>query len=213
MERLFIKICGITNVEDALSAVESGADALGFNFFPNSKRFIVPEKAGEILSAIRASIARVGVFVNPERTYVHAAVRRAGLNAIQFSGNETPPEVAGYHSRIFKAIHVSDAASLQEMKSFAVDAFLLDTHRQEQFGGTGETFDWDLALRAKEFGKVILAGGLTPENVVAAVRSVRPFGVDVCSGVELQARIKDKRKMREFIERAREAHAESEKTS
>ena len=204
MERLFVKICGVTNADDALCAAESGADAIGFNFYPSSKRFIAPEKAREVVEGLDPAVMRVGVFVNPERDEVEAVVSEVGLDALQLSGNETPDDVSRYRMKVFKAIHVLSVDSLREMKTFEVDAFLLDTYRDGDFGGTGETFDWDVARKAKQFGKVILAGGLKPENVAAAVRLVRPYGVDVSSGVELRPGIKDHKKIREFIRRARQ---------
>ncbi len=204
MDRLFVKICGVTNADDATCAVESGADAIGFNFYPSSKRFVVPEKAREISEVLGGSILRVGVFVNPARDYVDATIRQVALNAIQFSGNETPDDVSGYKLKVFKAIHITGVESLASLNSYGVDAFLLDTYRDEEFGGTGETFDWDVARKAKQFGKVILAGGLTPENVSTAVRLVQPYGIDVSSGVELRPGIKDHKKIRDFILRARE---------
>ncbi len=208
MNRLFVKICGVTNADDAICALENGADAIGFNFYPSSKRYILPEQAREISEALDVSILRVGVFVNPARDYVDATMREVALNAIQFSGNESPDDVHGYKVKIFKAIHITGVESLAAMKSYAVDAFLLDTHRDGNFGGTGGTFDWDVARKAKQFGKVILAGGLTPQNVSAAVRLVRPYGVDVSSGVESLPGIKDHKKIRDFIRRAREEHAQ-----
>lgn len=208
MDRLFVKICGVTNIEDAACAVESGADAIGFNFYPSSKRFIVPEKARAISESLDASILRVGVFVNSARDYVDTAIRTVALNAIQFSGNEVPDDVSGYQLKVFKAIHITGVESLDRMKLFGVDAFLLDTHREGDFGGTGETFDWDVARKAKQFGNVIMAGGLTPQNVSAAVRLVHPYGVDVSSGVEARPGIKNHKKIADFIRRAREAHAQ-----
>lgn len=207
MDRLFVKICGVTNADDANCAVECGADAIGFNFYPPSKRFIVSEKAHEISEALDVSILRTGVFVNPARDYVNATIRQVALDAIQFSGNEMPDDVSGYTLKVFKAIHITGVESLAAMKSYCVDAFLLDTHRDGDFGGTGETFDWDVARKGKQFGRVILAGGLTPENVSAAVRLVQPYGVDVSSGVEARPGIKDHKKIRDFIRRAREEHA------
>lgn len=194
-------------MDDAACAVESGADAVGFNFYPSSKRFIIPEKAHEISETLDISILRVGVFVNSAPGYVDSTILQVALNAIQFSGNETPDEVSGYQLKVFKAIHITGVESLAAMKSYSVDAFLMDTHRDGDFGGTGETFDWDVARKARQFGKVILAGGLTPENVSAAVRLVRPYGVDVSSGVELRPGIKNHKKVRDFIRRAREEYA------
>jgi len=206
MESLFIKICGVTNADDALCAAESGADAIGFNFYPSSKRFIDPDQVNEICEALDMPIFRVGVFVNPARDYVETAIKKAALNAIQFSGNEIPGDVSGYGRKVFKAIHISGVESLAAMNLYNVEAFLLDTYRDGDYGGTGETFDWDVARKAKQFGKVILAGGLTPKNVSAAVRLVRPYGVDVSSGVEVRPGVKDHKKIKDFIRRAREEH-------
>ena len=211
MDRLFVKICGVTNAHDAMCALESGADAIGFNFYPSSKRFILPEQAGEISKVLDDSILRVGVFVNPAREYVNATLRKLALNVIQFSGNEMPDDVSGYRRQVFKAIHIKGVESLAAMKLYGVDAFLLDTHRLGEFGGTGETFDWDVARKAKQFGKVILAGGLTPANVSAAVRLADPYGVDVSSGVESRPGIKDHKKIKDFIRHARKEHAQKRK--
>jgi len=129
------------------------------------------------------------------------------LNAIQFSGNESPEDVSGYRLPVLKAIHISNENSLDVMRSYQVDAFLLDTHRPGYFGGTGKTFDWMIGLKAAGFGKVILAGGLTPDNVASAVAAVHPYGIDVSSGIEVRPGIKDHKKIRDFILRAREAES------
>ena len=149
---------------------------------------------------------KVGVFVNPDREYVNAAIKSSGINRIQFSGNESLEGVSGYSLPVIKAIHVAGAESIRTMKSFGVVIFLLDTFGDTDFGGTGKPFDWGIAVEAKRFGKVIVAGGLTPENVADAVRSIKPHGVDVSSGVEVRPGIKDHNKVRDFILRAREAH-------
>ena len=205
MGHLIIKICGVRTLDDALYAVEQGADAVGFNFYQLSKRYISPDHTAEIISSLPAGIMRVGVFVNPEREFVEAVLRNNKLSALQFSGNETPEAISEYHLPVIKAIHIANAESIGEMKSFRVDSFLLDTFRSEDFGGTGTTFDWNIAVAAKQFGKVMIAGGLTPENVADAVRKVKPYGVDVSSGVEISPGIKDHKKTKEFILRAREA--------
>jgi phosphoribosylanthranilate isomerase len=207
MGELFVKICGVTILDDALSAVDYGADAVGFNFYPHSKRYISLDRAAEIAEKLPAGILRVGVFVNPKREEVNAAILRGGINGIQFSGNEPPEEVLGYHLPVIKAIHISGKESVEEMKSYRVDRYLLDTFHSDNYGGTGIPFDWSIAVQAKQFGKIIIAGGLTPENVGDAVRKVKPHGVDVSSGVELSPGIKDHKKMGEFILRAREANA------
>ena len=206
MGDLFVKICGVTVLEDALSAVDSGADAIGFNFYQQSKRYIAPEKAAEIAARLPLRILRVGVFVNPKREDVDKTIVRSGITAIQFSGNEPPDDVTGYYVPVLKAIHVAGKESIAEMKAYLVDSYLLDTFRTDEYGGTGKSFDWNLAVIAKQSGKIILAGGLTPENIADAVRKVLPYGVDVSSGVELRPGIKDHKKMSEFIQRAREAN-------
>lgn len=205
MGRLIVKICGVTTLDDALYAAELGADAIGFNFYQLSKRYISPDHAAEIVNSLPADIMRVGVFVNPEREFVNAILQSNILNTLQFSGEEAPDTISGYRLPVIKAIHVANAESIREMKLFNVDSFLLDTFRNEDFGGTGKTFDWDIAVRAKQFGNVIVAGGLTPENIADAVRKVKPHGVDVSSGVEIRPGIKDHKKIKEFILRAREA--------
>jgi phosphoribosylanthranilate isomerase len=205
MGDLFVKICGVTILDDALSAVECGADAIGFNFYRQSKRYISPDRAAEIIDRLPANGMKIGVFVNPDREYVNAAIENSGINGLQFSGNELPEALSGYHLPVIKAIHVANAKSIRGMKSFGAITFLLDTFHEDDFGGTGKLFDWDIAVEAKRFGKVIVAGGLTPENVADVVRKIRPYGVDVSSGVELRPGVKDHKKIKEFILRAREA--------
>ena len=205
MERLFVKICGITNLEDLMNAVDSGADAVGINFFRASKRYVTPGEAAKLLATIPSTVQRVGVFVDPGKNEVEEILKRVPLDVLQFSGNESPSALSGYTIRMFKAIHVVNETSLDSMRSYRVDAFLLDAHSDDEFGGTGKVFDWAIAEKAKKWGKVILAGGLNPENVSEAVRSVKPYGVDVSSGVETRPGKKDQKKIREFILRARQA--------
>lgn len=188
-----------------MCAVESGADAVGINFFPGSKRYVAPEVAAEFLATTPPTVQRVGVFVEPGKNEVGEILKRVPLDVLQFSGNESPAALSGYKTKVFKAIHVVNERSLDLMRSYTVDAFLLDAHRDGEFGGTGKVFDWSIAAKAKQWGKVILAGGLNPENVAKAVRSVQPYGVDVSSGVETNPGKKDHKKIREFILRAREA--------
>ena len=208
MERLFVKICGVTNLDDALCASEAGADAIGLNFYPRSGRVIVPREAASIAKAVPAGILRVGVFVNPSREEVFSILREVKLSALQFSGNESMEQISGFGLPIYKAIHVAHRGSIAEMESYNVEAFLLDTHKEGEFGGTGKVFDWKIGLSAKRFGKIIIAGGLTPENVSDAVKTVSPYGVDVSSGVEKSPGKKDPDKIRKFIARAREANSQ-----
>jgi len=207
MSHLFIKICGITTLDDARAAVKGGADALGFNFYPASKRYIAPGRAAEIIKEMPAEVFRVGVFVDPSKEYVTAAIQETGINVLQFSGNEAPLDVSGFGLPVIKAIHIAGMRSIEEMKLYAVDSYLLDAFSSSEFGGTGQRFDWAIAERAKQFGRIIVAGGLTPENVMDAVRKVRPYGVDVSSGVEIRPGVKDHQKMIDFIRQAREAHS------
>lgn len=201
---LKIKICGITNVEDAQVAVEAGADALGFMFYEASPRFITPEKAAEIVRALPSWISKVGVFVNPPADLVMSALGGCALNLLQFHGEESPEFCASFGVTTMKAFRVRDAASLAPMKNYRTDIFLLDSHVDGQPGGTGEKFDWSLAVDAKKFGRPIyLAGGLTPRNVAEAVHEVRPYGVDVSSGVESSPGKKNHAKIWQFIEAAR----------
>lgn len=200
-----IKICGITNLDDALAAAEHGADALGFNFYKKSPRYIEPEKAAEIICQLPPFNLPVGVFVNEREEKVLEVQRLTCIQTLQFHGDESPDFCRRFGSRVIKAFQVKDKESVKHMAQFHVGAFLLDSYRDGLRGGTGMTFDWHLAVVAKTFGKVILAGGLTPENVVEAVKLVQPYGVDVASGVEREPGIKDHAKLKKFITEVRRA--------
>ncbi|MDE3057590.1 MAG: phosphoribosylanthranilate isomerase [Bacteroidota bacterium] len=203
MNAPFIKICGITRFEDALAAFESGASAIGFNFYSGSKRHISPQDAAKVSGKLPDTITRVGVFVNAQRGEIEAVRKEVALDVLQFHGDEMPEELSGYDIPVVKAIHIAKANQLESQMSYAVDAFLLDSFSPKEFGGTGKTFDWNIALEAKQRGKIILSGGLTPANVEEAIIFVQPFGVDVSSGVERSPGIKDHRKIQEFIAGAR----------
>jgi phosphoribosylanthranilate isomerase len=201
-----VKICGITNFADAQAAVEAGADALGFNFYEKSPRFISLKATAEISKQLPPFAMRVGVFVNAPEDFVLRAIAESGLTMLQFHGDEPPEFCAQFGLMSMKAFRIRDEASLAELPKFATDAYLLDAYSAEARGGTGEKFNWELAVEAQKFGKpIFLAGGLTPENVADAVRKVQPFGVDVSSGVEISPGKKDHAKVKAFIEAAREA--------
>jgi phosphoribosylanthranilate isomerase len=201
-----VKICGITSAADAEAAVEAGADALGLMFYPSSPRFIPLEKAQDIARNLPPHIMRTGVFADPNPADVFAAIQLCQLNLLQFHGSETPEFCLQFGIMTMKAFRIHNADSLLPMSDYHTDAFLLDSKVPGQLGGTGETFNWDLALAAKKFGKLIfLAGGLTPQNVAEAVRKVEPFGVDVSSGVEQSPGKKDAKKMQDFIAAVRGA--------
>jgi phosphoribosylanthranilate isomerase len=201
--RTRVKICGITNMDDAVSAVESGADALGFIFFEKSPRFIEEEEARSIVSRVPPYVTTVGVFVNEEPKEINRIVKSAGLDRVQLHGAEGPEVCRAIEAKVIKAARISGKEDLQGLDRYDVSAFLLDTFREGVEGGTGQTFDWDIALEAKKLGTVILSGGLTTENVVDAINHVRPWGVDVTSGVEKEPGKKDPEKIKRFIERVR----------
>lgn len=205
MSPFFIKICGITSYEDAAAAVDAGATAIGFNFFNKSKRYITPENAKGIAEKVKGKIATVGVFVNERPEAVKAAGALVKLTYCQFHGNEDEEYVNRFPNAI-KAFRVNDSLKDVYFDDYRAAAFLLDAYDEKEFGGTGKSFNWLLAREANEFGKIILAGGLTAENVDDAVGIVRPWGVDVSSGVESgEPGKKDHQKVRLFTERARTA--------
>jgi len=200
-----IKICGITNIDDAMAAVDYGADALGFNFFKKSPRYIEPHKAAEIIAQLPPFIVPVAIFVNEREERIREILSSACIHGVQFHGDETPEFCQRFGNHVIKAFQIKDKESIKHMAHYRVSAYLLDSYREGLRGGTGETFDWHLAVVAKTFGRIILAGGLTPDNVAEAVKLVRPYGVDVASGVEREKGVKDHGKLRKFISEVRGA--------
>jgi phosphoribosylanthranilate isomerase len=198
-----IKICGITNLDDALYATECGADALGFNFYKKSPRYIEPQKVAEIISQLPPFVTPVGVFVNEREEKIREVQHLTCIQAVQLHGDESPEFCQRFGGRVIKAFQIKDKESLKSMAHYRVGAFLLDSYREGVRGGTGVTFDWHLAVVAKTFGKIILAGGLTPENVAEAVQLVQPYGVDVAGGVEKEKGIKDRAMIKKFITEVR----------
>ncbi len=203
-----VKICGITSEADALAAAEAGADAIGLMFYEGSPRHVTLEQAKAISAALPQHVMRVGVFVNAEEAFVHQALTECMLNILQFHGDETPEECSRYPVMTLKAFRVQGEETLAQLEAYPSAGYLLDAYVKDALGGTGATFNWDLAVRAQEFGKpIFLAGGLTPENVAEAVRKVQPFGVDVSSGVEIEPGRKDAEQMRTFVAAAKGALA------
>jgi phosphoribosylanthranilate isomerase len=201
-----VKICGLTTVSDALVAVPAGADAIGLMFYSGSPRHISMEAAQQIARTLPTSVIRVGVFVDPNPSDVFAAIQLCGLNVLQFHGDETSGFCQQFGVMTMKAFRMKNGGSLALLPSFSTDAFLLDSYVPDKPGGTGETFNWELAVEAKKFGRpIFLAGGLTSENVADAIRAVQPFAVDVSSGVEISPGRKDPEKIRAFIAAARGA--------
>lgn len=204
----FVKICGITNLEDAVTAVDAGADYLGFNFYPASPRYIAPNIARKIISELPPQILTVGVFVN-EKT--PADVLRiadvAGVKVVQLHGDEPSEYCKKLKDRyVIKALRVNADFDVQTVVGCGGDAVLLDGFDRQVRGGTGKVFDWRVAQNAQRLiSKVFLAGGLSPENVGEAINTVQPYAVDVCSSIEREPGKKDVGRMKLFIERARRA--------
>jgi phosphoribosylanthranilate isomerase len=197
-----VKICGITNLEDALLSAKFGADALGFNFYPNSPRCISPEKAAGIISEMPENILNVGVFVNEDSEKIAEIAELAGLDAIQLHGDETPEFVRELKEKtgleIIKAFRVDEDFRPEDVLEYETDAILLDAFSKNDFGGTGKTFDWKFALQVNDIHpKVFLAGGLTHENVFRATKNY--YCLDTCSGVESNKGQKDRIKLINFI--------------
>ena len=197
-----VKICGITRKEDAIRAVEFGADALGFVFYKGSPRCVSLDVAKSIISELPPFITNVGVFVDEEPSVISEIVGAAGIDVVQLHGDE-PEVMCSLWPRVVKAFRVREFTDLGPLERYRVSAYLLDTYSPDLPGGTGQIFNWDIALEAKRFGPVILSGGLTPDNIDKAIRWVHPYAVDVSSGVEKEKGIKDEEKLRLFIERAK----------
>ncbi len=198
-----VKICGITRQEDADAAVESGADALGFIFSPESPRNISLQAAKSIIQSLPPFITPVGVFVNRPRSLMEDFAATTGLRALQLHGDESPEETRGFTLPVYKAFRVGPGFELEALQRYSPSAFLLDTVASDLFGGTGKTFDWQVAVESKKYGRVILSGGLYPGNIVAAVHTVVPYAIDVNSGVESAPGIKDRSKIRNLFEQVR----------
>jgi phosphoribosylanthranilate isomerase len=201
-----VKICGITNEADALAAVEAGADALGFMFYDGSPRHVSVGVAAGIIRQLPPFVVSVGVFVDPSEQFVDEVIQKCRVMAIQLHGNETPAFCARFKIPVIKAFRVHSEETVKQLPQYLTNAWLLDSFVPGKPGGTGEKFNWDLAIHAKQHGRpILLAGGLTPENVEAAVRRVEPYGVDVSSGVESAPGKKDHAKLKKFIAAAKDA--------
>ncbi|MBW2544104.1 MAG: phosphoribosylanthranilate isomerase [Deltaproteobacteria bacterium] len=202
-----IKICGITNLDDALAAYESGANALGFIFYPKSPRYVSPEKAKEIIENIPGEITRVGVFVNHRADEIKEIVEFCSLNLVQLHGNETPEYCRQFPvSILIKAFSPRTGSDLQTLKEYPVRAILVDTHDPKLYGGTGGKSNWGLASKIRESHPLILSGGLNIDNIMEAIETVHPNAVDINSGVETSPGKKDHNKIRKIIEVARQSN-------
>lgn len=201
-----IKICGITTPEDALTAVEAGADALGFVFYKESPRHIFPEEAARIINLLPPFVQAVGLFVNETPETVNQISRFCRLGLVQLHGDETPECCRQIEQRTIKAFRVRGLTCLDPIADFRLSGCLLDAYSPSFYGGTGTSFNWEIAREAvRRSHRIVLAGGLTPDNVAEAIRQVGPYAVDVSSGVESTPGKKDADKVRQFIRNAKEA--------
>ena len=198
-----VKICGMTQLKDALFAVDQGATAVGFIFYNKSPRSVTMKAAREIIAKLPPFVDTVGVFVNETAERVNKVADYCGLDLVQLHGEESPAFCRKINRRVIKAFRIKDLQSFKKLEKYSVSGFLLDTFSENLHGGTGKVFDWNLAHRAKKMGPIILAGGLTARNICQAIRQVRPYGVDVCSGVEKEPGIKDPEKVRAFLKNIR----------
>jgi phosphoribosylanthranilate isomerase len=199
-----IKICGITSLDDAHAAVAAGADALGFNFYKPSPRYITPENARGIIDTLPDSILTVGVFVNEESPETVSAIAdRSGIKAVQLHGDESPDYCRALNP-VIKNFSVSTSFDIDQISAYEVDAIMLDTKDNRLHGGTGRVFDWSIAQQVSRiFPKLFLAGGLSPENVREAIEMVQPYAVDACSSLEDKPGIKNHERMRIFVNAVR----------
>jgi phosphoribosylanthranilate isomerase len=204
---LRVKICGITQVDDARFACDLGADAIGFIFYEKSPRYIAMENAAAISEQLPDHVARVGVFVNTPRDEMVTYLETVGLNVIQFHGNYPISEIEQFEAgQVIAVVRVGETFRSAELEQFRgrAAAILLDTHKKGRYGGTGAIFDWQAAIDAKVYGRIILAGGLNPDNVRQAVEMVSPYAIDVSSGVEAQPGKKDRTKLQQFFRNLKE---------
>ena len=194
-----VKICGMTNLKDVKVAVDGGVDAVGFIFYKKSPRSVTMQVVREIVLELPPFVDSVGVFVNETAEQINKIADHCKLDRVQLHGDESPAFCKKIRRRVIKVIRVKDIQSLKKLSDYSVSSFLLDTFSEDQYGGTGKVFDWNLAYSAKKYGPIILAGGLTPINVRQGIQRIQPYGVDVCSGVESQPGIKDHKKMQAFL--------------
>lgn len=198
-----VKICGITTLEDARMAVDAGADALGFVFYEKSPRNINPVAVAEIVAKLPPFIQTVGLFVNEDVEKINWTADFCGLDVVQLHGDESPEDCLEVNRRVIKVFRIQNIVSIDPMKKYQVSGYLLDAWSPDAYGGTGRTFNWEVASAARQYGRIILAGGLVADNVIEAIKSVQPYAVDVSSGVESSLGKKDATKVREFIKRVK----------
>lgn len=198
-----VKICGVTSVADAGMAADAGADMIGLIFYPPSPRYVTPEQAGAIVASLPADLPAVGVFVNESFETIVQVVRQSGVSRVQLHGDESPDLCRRLPWYCIKALRFNDQMQPEMMVDYPVDAFLIEGFHDGLYGGGGVKADWQRVASLHGYGRIILAGGLTPDNVQEAIDTVRPYAVDVCSGVEATPGTKDAAKVRAFVTRAK----------
>jgi phosphoribosylanthranilate isomerase len=194
-----VKICGITNIEDAHMAADLGAYALGFIFVKSSPRYIAPSDALKIIQKIDPFIIAVGVFADAAREIIYETVEQTGIGCVQLHGNELPGHLANFPLPVYKSFRVDKYFIPETLNKYKGAAYLLDTYVDGVIGGTGKTFDWSIAVQAKAYGRIILSGGLNPDNIADAIQKVQPYAVDVNSGIESAPGKKDKNKLKQLF--------------
>jgi phosphoribosylanthranilate isomerase len=200
-----VKICGITNLDDARVAVDAGADMLGLIFYPPSPRYVTPEQAQTIVASVPSSLPVIGVFVNEDAATVSRIARASGVQMVQLHGEESPELCHQLSWPVVKTFRFTAQVQPEMMRQYTVAAYLIEGFHADLYGGGGAVADWQRAATLQQYGRIMLAGGLTADNVAAAIRTVRPYAVDVCSGVEATPGKKDGHKVRVFVARAKTA--------
>jgi phosphoribosylanthranilate isomerase len=200
-----VKICGITNLDDARVAVDAGADMLGLIFYPPSPRYVTPEQAQTIVASVPSSLPVIGVFVNADAETISRIARVSGVQMVQLHGEESPELCHQLSWPVVKTFRFTAQVQPEMMRQYTVAAYLIEGFHADLYGGGGAVADWQRAATLQQYGRIMLAGGLTADNVAAAIRTVRPYAVDVCSGVEATPGKKDGHKVRVFVARAKTA--------
>jgi phosphoribosylanthranilate isomerase len=200
-----VKICGITNLADARVAVDAGADMLGLIFYPPSPRYVTPEQARTIVASVPPSLPTIGVFVNEDAATVSRIARVSGVQMVQLHGEESPALCRQLPWPVIKTFRFTARVHPEMMRQYTVAAYLIEGFHADLYGGGGAVADWQCVATLQQYGRIILAGGLTADNVAAAIRTVRPYAVDVCSGVEAAPGKKAGHKVRAFVARAKTA--------
>lgn len=203
LQELFIKICGVTNSADAEFVCSIGANAVGFIFNQSNERYIPPERVASIIANLPEYISKIGVFENASTQYIQSILKQVPLSAVQLLGNIGPDDLVDFEVSVIKQFQLDQSFDREVMRNYLVDAFLLKDQNEHMGNHLPKKYHWDVAVKAKDFGRVILSGGLNPNNIVDAIRFLRPYGVDVCTGVEHKPGKLDKSLLRAFISNAR----------